>query len=81
MPAVGGFPRLSELLAWPTDHLAEAADYWETIGERCYMVTNQVWRDAMSIDWQGEAAEALRTTTHADMMTTSAVADQLQGGS
>jgi hypothetical protein len=78
MPAVAGFPGLSELLAWPTDHLTEAAKSWQTIGERCYMVTSQVWRDAMSIDWQGEGADALRTTTHADMMTTSAVADQLQ---
>jgi hypothetical protein len=78
MPAVTGLPGLSELLDWPTDHLTEAADYWETIGERCYMVANQVWRDATSIDWQGEAIEALRTATHADMMTTSAVADQLQ---
>jgi hypothetical protein len=78
MSAVVGFPGLSELLAWPTDHLAEAADYWQTIGERCYGVTNQVWCDALSIDWQGEAADALRTATHSDMLTTSAVADQLQ---
>jgi hypothetical protein len=78
MPALAGFPGLSELLAWSTDHLTEAADYWETIGERCYMVVSQVWRDAMSIDWQGKAAEALRAGTHSDMMTTSLVADQLQ---
>jgi hypothetical protein len=60
MSAVVGFPGLSELLAWRTNHLVEAAESWETIGERCYGVTNQVWRDALSIDWQGEAAEALR---------------------
>jgi hypothetical protein len=78
MSAVAGFPGLSQLLAWPTEHLTEAADYWETIGARSYGVTNQVWRDASSIDWQGDAADALRTVTHADMMTTSAVADQLQ---
>jgi hypothetical protein len=76
--ALTGVPGLSQLLAWPTEHLTEAADYWETIGERCYGVTNQVWRDALSIDWQGNTADALRTSTHADMMTTSAVADQLQ---
>jgi hypothetical protein len=78
MSAVAGFPGLSELLAWPTDHLTQAADYWETIGERCYGLTNQVWQDTMSVDWHGEAAEALRSATHADMLTTSAVADQLQ---
>lgn len=78
MSAAAGIPDLSTLLAWPTDHLSEAADYWETVGGRSYGVTNQVWQDALSIDWQGEAAEALRTATHADMMTTSAVADRLQ---
>ena len=37
-----------------------------------------MWRDALTVDWDGEAAEALRTETHADLMTTSAVVDQLQ---
>jgi hypothetical protein len=78
MSALAGSSSLSQLLAWPTEHLTEAADNWDTTGERCYGVANQVWRDALSIDWQGEAADALRTATHADMMTTSAVADQLQ---
>jgi hypothetical protein len=77
MSAVAGFPGLSQLLAWPTEHLTEAADYWEAIGGRSYGVANQVWQDALSIDWQGEAAGRLRTATHADMLTTSAVADQL----
>jgi hypothetical protein len=30
------------------------------------------------VDWSGEAAEGLRTDTHADLMTTSGVVDQLQ---
>ncbi|MBV9321826.1 MAG: hypothetical protein JO106_18285, partial [Mycobacterium sp.] len=78
MSAVAAFPGLSQLLAWPTEHLTEAADFWEATGGRCFAVANQVWRDALSVDWQGEAAEALRGATHADMVTTSAVADQLQ---
>jgi len=77
MSAVAGIPSLSQLSAWPTDHLTLAADHWETIGARSYGVANQVWRDALSIDWQGDAADSLRTATHADMMTTSAAADQL----
>ncbi|MEB3983514.1 hypothetical protein OQ968_19870 [Mycobacterium sp. 663a-19] len=77
MSAVAGIPGLSQLLAWPTDHLTEAADHWETVGARSYGVANQVWRDALSIDWQGDAADSLRTATHADMVTTSAAADQL----
>ena len=75
MAAVAGFPSLSQLLAWPTEHLTEAAEHWEAIGARSYAVANQVWRDALSVDWQGEAADALHTETHADMTTTSAVAD------
>jgi hypothetical protein len=78
MSAVAGFPGLSQLLAWPTEHLTEAAEYWEAVGGRSYGVANQVWHDALSIDWQGEAADALRTATHTDMLTTGAVADQLQ---
>jgi hypothetical protein len=78
MATVAGFPSLSQLLDWPTEHLTDAADFWETIGARSYGVANQVWHDALSVDWRGEAAEALRSATHADAMTTSAAADQLQ---
>jgi guanyl-specific ribonuclease Sa len=76
--AVAGAPGLSALLSWPTDHLTEAAAHWETVGERSYGVAHGVWSDALTVDWSGEAAEALRTDTHADMMTTSTVVDQLQ---
>lgn len=47
MSAVAGFPGLSQLLAWPTEHLIEAADYWEAVGGRSYGVANQVWQDAL----------------------------------
>jgi hypothetical protein len=78
MSAVTGVPGLSALLAWPTEHLSEAADHWGAVGERSYEVAHQMWRDALSVDWRGETADALRTATHADMQTTSAVVDQLQ---
>jgi hypothetical protein len=78
MAAVAGAPGLSALLSWPTDHLTEAAAHWETVGERSYGVAHGVWSDALAVDWSGDAAEALRTDTHSDMMTTSAVVDQLQ---
>ena len=77
MAAVAAIPGLSALLAWPTEHLTEAAENWEAVGGRCYGVANQLWRDALSVDWQGAAADTLRSATHADMLTTSAVADQL----
>jgi hypothetical protein len=68
----------SALLAWPTEHLTEAADHWDAVGERSYGLAHQVWQDALVVDWRGETAEALRTATHADMQTTSGVVDQLQ---
>ena len=71
-------PGLSDLLQWPTEHLTEAAAHWENVGERTYGVAHGVWSDALGVDWSGEAAEALRTDTHADMLTTSGVVDQLQ---
>src|SRR6201996_6673125 len=78
MAAGAGAPGLSALLAWPTDHLTAAAAHWETVGERSYGVSHGVWSDALTVDWDGETAEALRADTHADLMTTSAVVDQLQ---
>lgn len=76
--AAAGVAGLSALLAWPTDHLTEAAAHWDSVGERSYGMAQQVWRDATSVDWSGEAANALRTATHADLQTTSAAVDQLQ---
>jgi hypothetical protein len=81
MSAVAGVPGLSVLLAWPTEHLSEAADHWDSVAERNYGVAHQVWRDALSADWQGDTAEALRTATHADLQTVNAAVDQLQAAS
>lgn len=78
MAAVAQTPGLSSLLTWPTEHLTEAADHWEAVGVRSHEVAHGVWSDALTVDWHGEAAEALRTDTHADMMATSTVVDQLQ---
>lgn len=75
---MAGFPILSQVLAWPTGHLTEVADHWEMAGARSYAVANQIWRDGLSVDWQGRGADALHAATHADMLKTSAVADQLQ---
>ena len=78
MAAVATLPGLSQLLAWPTEHLTDAAEHWEVVAARNYGLASQVWRDASSVDWQGHAADALRTDTHSDMIAASAAADQLQ---
>ena len=79
MSALATLPGLSALLAWPTEHLTEAAEHWEAVAGRSYGVANQVWRDSNSVGWHGSAADRLLSATHADMLTTSAVADQLHG--
>jgi hypothetical protein len=78
MAAVATLPGLSQLLAWPTEHLTDASDHWEVVAARNYGLASQVWRDASSVDWQGHAADALRTDTHSDMIAASVAADQLQ---
>jgi hypothetical protein len=78
MAAVATLPSLSQLLDWPTEHLTDAAAHWEVVAERNYGLANQVWRDASSVDWEGNAADALRTATHSDMIATGEAADQLQ---
>ncbi|OBK43306.1 hypothetical protein [Mycobacterium kubicae] len=78
MVTVGSFPSLAELVAWPTEHLTEAADYWHATGVRCYDMADQVWLDSMSVDWSGEAAGGLHARTLADKTTVSAVHDQLE---
>jgi hypothetical protein len=78
MAAVGSLPGLSQLMAWPTEHLTDAAERWEAVAQRSYGVANQIWQDASSVEWQGRAADALRTATHSDMMATGAAADHLQ---
>jgi len=77
MTVVGAVPSLSELMAWPLEHLTDAAAYWQDAGSRFYDAFDQIWRDAVSVDWQGEAAEGLRSRTFADETTVSGVHDQL----
>jgi hypothetical protein len=78
MAAIASLPDLSQLATWPTEHLTDAADWWEAVAARNYGLASSVWRDALSVDWHGNAADALRTATHSDLIITSAAADQLQ---
>ncbi|VBA54405.1 hypothetical protein LAUMK191_03094 [Mycobacterium attenuatum] len=75
--ATGFYPGLSQLLAWPTDHLTKAADHWVATGNRWYEVFNQIWRDSLSVDWKGIGAEAVHTRTYADQVKVGELVDQL----
>ncbi|MCV7077978.1 hypothetical protein H7I94_21770 [Mycobacterium szulgai] len=64
-------------MSWPIEHLTDAAAYWQDAGSRCYAAFDQIRRDSVSIDWQGEAAERLRSRTFADEAIVSGVREQL----
>jgi hypothetical protein len=78
MATTGAFPGLSQLLAWPTEHLTQAADYWDDTAARWYGVFTEVWQDSLSIDWTGQAADKLRTRTTADRTKVNGLVDDLQ---
>lgn len=71
-------PALSELLAWPTEHLTDAADHWTETSSRWYEVFTETWKESLNVKWHGSGAEALRTRTHLDKLKVSAMVDQLQ---
>jgi hypothetical protein len=75
--AIASFPSLSDLLAWPTEHLTEAAGYWTATGNRWHSVFDQVWQESLSVDWKGDGAEALHTRAYADKVKVSGLVDQL----
>lgn len=75
--AIASVPSLSELLAWPTEHLTEAAVHWTATGERWYEVFTQIRQDSLSVDWKGNGADALRNRTYADEVRVSGLVDQL----
>jgi hypothetical protein len=78
MSANAVFPGLSDLLAWPTDHLTEGAEYWEAVARQWYEAFTQVWQDSLLVDWEGKAAEALHARTYADKLKVGGLVDELQ---
>jgi hypothetical protein len=78
MATFGSSPGLSTLVEWPVEHLTNGADHWESVAGQSYGVASKMWQESLSVDWQGLTADELRSATHADLRTTSAVIDQLQ---
>jgi len=78
MTTSAAFPGLADLLAWPTDHLTEGANYWEAVASRWYEAFAQVWHDSLSVDWEGKAVKALHARTYTDKLTVSGLVDRLQ---
>jgi hypothetical protein len=71
-------PTLSQVRAWHVDHLIDAADHWTATADRWDGVYGQVWQESLSIDWQGQAREALVERITADKVTLTPKSDQLR---
>ena len=56
-------PTLSQIEAYTTDHLVDAADHWDGLADRWEDAHWQVRNQAHVLDWQGAAADALRART------------------
>ena len=72
---------LSQIEAYSTDHLVEAADHWDKLADRWEDAHWQIRNQAQVLDWQGAAAEALRARTTSDYTIASGQADQLRSTS
>jgi hypothetical protein len=74
-------PTLSQIEAYSTDHLVDAADHWDGLADSWEDAHWQVRNQAHVLDWQGAAADALRARTTSDYTVASGLADQLRGTS
>jgi hypothetical protein len=74
-------PTLSQIEAYSTDHLVDAADHWDSLADRWEDAHWQVRNQAHVLDWQGAAADALRARTVSDYTVASSQADQLRATS
>ncbi|OBA57317.1 hypothetical protein A5647_24190 [Mycobacterium sp. 1100029.7] len=71
-------PTLSQLQAWQTDHLINAATYWTTTADRWEDTFTQVRNQATTMGWEGEGGEGLRARAGGDLATVSTKADLLR---
>jgi hypothetical protein len=71
-------PTLSQLQAWDTDHLINAATYWTKTANQWDDAFTQVRNQSQTMGWEGQGGDALRTRTGGDLATVSTKADQLR---
>lgn len=69
---------LSRIRAWSTEHLIDAAGYWNQIADRWEDVFLTMRNQSHSLTWQGAGGDGLRQRTGADLPIVSAKADQLR---
>lgn len=69
---------LSQIRAWSTEHLTNAASYWSQTADQWEDVFLTVRNQSHSMTWLGAGGEGLRQRTGADLSTVSTKADQLR---
>jgi hypothetical protein len=69
---------LSQIRAWSTEHLINAANYWTRTADQWEDVFLQMRNQSYSLSWQGAGGDALRQRTGADLPVVSGKADQLR---
>ena len=74
-------PTRSQVEAFSTEHLVDAADYWDGLADRWEDAHWQVRNQAHSLVWQGFGGDALRARTASDYTVASDHADQLRSTS
>lgn len=60
---------LSEVLSYNTEHLVDAAAHWQGLADQREEVFAGVRNDALTLPWEGQAADALHQRTGADYNT------------
>lgn len=69
---------LSQIQAWSTEHLVDAAAYWTLTADRWEDAFLTMRNQAQSITWHGAGGDALRQRTGADVSVVSRKADLLR---
>jgi hypothetical protein len=83
MPAVlgAGIPSLSQILAWDTQHLSQAATDWQSTAEHWEATFTSVHTRTLSpggTAWSGVTADAAQERTLTDLVKVRGMADSLQ---
>ena len=71
-------PTLSQLQAWDTEHLINAANHWTTTADHWEDAFTQMRNQAQTIGWVGEGGDALRTRTSGDLAIVTPKTDELR---
>lgn len=69
---------LSQIQAWSTEHLVDAAAYWTQTADRWEDAFLTMRNQAQSITWHGAGGDALRQRTGADLSVVTSKADLLR---